>query len=141
MTLCVLMPADLVQSYPYFFVIYIGVIAFGIVSYAPGGLGVFEATLIAGLGAAGRPDVLAALVLYRWIYTVLPFLIAVVGVAVVWGKSQREAATQTATWAFQLARPVVPLAPLLVSRSWLELSCSSQATLQKTPHGLAFCAI
>lgn len=110
MTLYVLMPADLVQSYPYFFVIYIGAIAFGILSHAPGGLGVFEATMIAGLGAAGRSDVLAALVLYRLIYTLLPFLVAVLGLAFVWGGSQRRAATQTATWAFRLARPVVPLA-------------------------------
>lgn len=110
LTLYVLMPADLVQSYPYFFVIYIGAIALGILSHAPGGLGVFEATLIAGLGAAGRSDVLAALVLYRLIYTLLPFLIAVVGLAVVWSKSQRQAVAQTATWAFRFARPVVPLA-------------------------------
>lgn len=110
MTLYVLMPADLVQSYPYFFAVYIGAIAFGILSHAPGGLGVFEATIIAGLGAAGRSDVLAALVLYRLIYTLLPFMIAVVGLAFVWGGSQRRAATQTATWAFRLARSVVPLA-------------------------------
>jgi phosphatidylglycerol lysyltransferase len=110
MTLYVLMPADLVQSYPYFFVIYIGAIAFGILSHAPGGLGVFEATMIAGLGAAGRSDVLAALVLYRLIYTLLPFLIAVVGLALVWAGTQSRAAKQTATWAFRLARPIVPMA-------------------------------
>jgi phosphatidylglycerol lysyltransferase len=110
LTLYVLMPADLVQSYPYFFVIYVGAIAFGILSHAPGGLGVFEATMIAGLGAAGRSDVLAALVLYRLIYTLLPFVIAVVGLAWVWGKSQRQAAAKTATWAYRFARPFVPLA-------------------------------
>ncbi len=110
MTLYVLMPADLVQSYPYFFVVYIGAIAFGILSHAPAGLGVFEATLIAGLGAAGRSDVLAALLLYRLIYTLLPFLIAVIGLALVWGVGQRRAAAQTATWLYRFARPVVPLA-------------------------------
>ncbi|MGJ8589471.1 MAG: bifunctional lysylphosphatidylglycerol flippase/synthetase MprF [Yoonia sp.] len=115
MTLYVLMPADLVQSYPYFFVIYIGAIAFGILSHAPGGLGVFEATMIAGLAAAGRSDVLAALVLYRLIYTLLPFLVAVLGLAIVWGKAQRRAVTQTASWAFRLARPVVPLAATAVA--------------------------
>ena len=65
MTLYVLMPDDLVQNYFYFLAIYIGAIALGVLSHAPGGLGVFEATLIAGLGAAGRSDVLAALVMYR----------------------------------------------------------------------------
>jgi len=115
LTLYVLMPPDLVQSYPYFFVIYIGAIAFGILSHAPGGLGVFEATLIAGLGAAGRSDVLAGLVLYRLIYTLLPFLVAVSGLALVWSKSHRKVATQTANWIFRLVRPFVPLAAAGVS--------------------------
>lgn len=110
LTLYVLMPADLVQSYPYFFILYFGAIALGILSHSPGGLGVFEATMIAGLGAAGRSDVLAALLLYRLIYTVLPFAIAVLGLAVAWGINQHPAVAQTATWAFRLARPIVPLA-------------------------------
>jgi phosphatidylglycerol lysyltransferase len=110
LTLYVLMPADLVQSFPYFFVVYVGAIALGILSHAPGGLGVFEATLVAGLGAAGRSDVLAALVMYRLIYTLMPFLVAVLGLAAVWGGSQRRAAAKTANWAFRLARPAVPLA-------------------------------
>jgi len=115
LTLFVLMPADLVQSYPYFFVIYIGAIGLGILSHAPGGLGVFEATLIAGLGAAGRSDVVAALLLYRLIYTLLPFLVAVLGLAAIWGTAQRSAVTQSANWAYRFARPIVPLAAAGVS--------------------------
>lgn len=115
MTLYVLMPPDLTQSFAYFFVIYIGAIAVGVLSHSPGGLGVFEATLIAGLGAGGRSDMLAALLLYRVIYTVIPFMIAVLGLAVVWGVTQRRAAGQAASWAFRIARPVVPLAAAGVS--------------------------
>ena len=76
-TLYLLMPGDLTQNFAFFFVIFIGAIALGILNHAPGGLGVFEATIIADLGADGRSDVLAALILYRLVDTVLPFMVAV----------------------------------------------------------------
>ena len=47
----------------------------GIASHSPGGLGVFEATMIKGVG--GSPDrLLAALLLFRVVYYVVPFLLA-----------------------------------------------------------------
>ncbi|SLN60968.1 Phosphatidylglycerol lysyltransferase [Roseovarius albus] len=110
MTLYVLMPADLVQNFPYFFVIYVGAIAFGILSHAPGGLGVFEATIIAGLSASGRSDVLAALLMYRAIYTLLPFLLAVAGLGIAWVITARRSVTKTATLIYNLTRPFIPFA-------------------------------
>ncbi len=110
LTLYVLMPPDLVHSFPWFFVVFVGAIAFGVLSHAPGGLGVFEATVIAGLGAGGRSDVLAALVLYRLIYYVLPFIISVASLAVVWLQSQRLVVGRSVSWIYRLARPAAPLA-------------------------------
>lgn len=115
MTLYVLMPADFIESYPYFFTIYIGAIALGILSHSPGGLGVFEATLIAGLGAAGRSDVLAAILLYRLIYTVLPFVVASIGLAVAWSLSQKQAITGSTAMAYRLISPIIPMAAAGVS--------------------------
>lgn len=115
MTLYVLMPADLVQSYPFFFVVYVSAIALGILSHAPGGLGVFEAALIAGLGASGRSDVLAALLLYRLVYSLLPFLVAVIGLALAWSMGQREKAVKSADWIYRLARPAVPYAAAAIA--------------------------
>lgn len=115
LTLYVLMPADLVQSFPYFFVVYVSAIAFGVLSHAPGGLGVFEATLIAGLGATARPDLLAALLLYRLVYFGIPFVIAVAGIAGVWAVTQRKAVTRTVGWTYRLARPIVPMAASAVA--------------------------
>jgi glycosyltransferase 2 family protein len=47
----------------------------GIASHSPGGLGVFEATMIKGVG--GSPDrLLAALLLFRVIYYIAPFVMA-----------------------------------------------------------------
>ncbi|MEX3007087.1 bifunctional lysylphosphatidylglycerol flippase/synthetase MprF [Hoeflea sp. TYP-13] len=73
-TLYVLMPADAVGSISGFFVIYISAVILGAMSHSPGGLGVFEATMMAGLGLTGRSDVLGALVLYRFIYYFLPLV-------------------------------------------------------------------
>ncbi|MBN2905799.1 MAG: bifunctional lysylphosphatidylglycerol flippase/synthetase MprF [Rhodobacteraceae bacterium] len=108
LTLYVLLPNDLVQGFPYFFVIYVGAIAAGVLSHSPGGLGVFEATIIAGLGAAGRSDVLAALLLYRVAYFGLPFVIAVVGLALAWSVPRHGQVTAAAGWANKLAQPLVP---------------------------------
>lgn len=84
LALYVLMPADLTQNFALFFVIYTAAIGLGVASHSPGGLGVFEATMIAGLGAGGRSDVLAALLVYRIIYYVLPFTVAAVTLAAIW---------------------------------------------------------
>jgi hypothetical protein len=47
----------------------------GIASHSPGGLGVFEATMLNGVG--GSPDkLLAALLLFRVIYYIVPFVLA-----------------------------------------------------------------
>ncbi|MEX0328980.1 MAG: bifunctional lysylphosphatidylglycerol flippase/synthetase MprF [Ruegeria sp.] len=109
MALYVLMPDDLGVGYPYFFTIYIAAIAVGILSHAPGGIGVFEATLIAGLGASGRSDVIAALLLYRLIYTFLPFAIATLSIAVASALTQRHRIGGAATWVYRVIRPIVPM--------------------------------
>jgi uncharacterized membrane protein YbhN (UPF0104 family) len=47
----------------------------GIASHSPGGLGVFEATMIKGVGGSAD-QLLAALLLFRVIYYIVPFLLA-----------------------------------------------------------------
>ena len=47
----------------------------GIASHAPGGLGVFEATMIDGVGGSTEP-LLASLLLFRAIYYAAPFILA-----------------------------------------------------------------
>ena len=109
MTLYVLMPDDLAVGFPFFFTIYIGAIAVGIISHAPGGIGAFEATLIAGLGVSGRSDVIAALLLYRLVYTFLPFAIASLSIAVTSAISHRRHIGGAATWVYRVMRPIVPM--------------------------------
>ena len=80
--LYVLLPADLAPSFSHFAVGCIAAVAAGLIAHAPGGIGVFEATITAFLSGAGRADLLAALLLYRAIYNLLPFVVSVVVLAV-----------------------------------------------------------
>lgn len=109
LTLYVLLPADLVPNLPFFATIFVAAVILGILSHAPGGLGAFEATIIAGLGGAGRPDVLAALVLYRLVYTVLPFAFAAVGLAVAAALARRGQLQVTSSTLWRALKPVVPI--------------------------------
>lgn len=75
--LYVLLPADAQAGLALFLTVYMSAVILGSISHVPGGIGVFEATLIAGLGLQGRADILASLLAYRLIYYFLPFAFAV----------------------------------------------------------------
>jgi uncharacterized membrane protein YbhN (UPF0104 family) len=75
-TLYVLLPADVAPDLARYMVTYsVGLLA-GMLASTPGGIGVFEAAIVTGLGIADRPDVAAALILFRLIYFVAPLSIA-----------------------------------------------------------------
>jgi uncharacterized membrane protein YbhN (UPF0104 family) len=48
----------------------------GFLSHAPGSLGVFEATLLVGLPQFEKEGLLASLVIFRMLYFILPFTLA-----------------------------------------------------------------
>ncbi len=73
--LYVLLPGGHSVRYFAFAALYSFAAMLGIASHSPGGLGVFEATMIKGVG--GSPDkLLAALLLFRVVYYVIPFVLA-----------------------------------------------------------------
>lgn len=74
--LYVLLPADLAPPFALFAVGCIASVAAGVVGHTPGGIGIFETSLTALLGGRGRADLLAALLVYRAIYNLLPFALA-----------------------------------------------------------------
>jgi uncharacterized membrane protein YbhN (UPF0104 family) len=76
--LYVLLPAGPVAP-ALFALVFLGAMVFGLASHVPGGLGVFEAAMLAALAPAPVAGVLAALLAYRAIYNLGPF--AVTGVA------------------------------------------------------------
>lgn len=73
--LYVLLPAGVAPPFVDFLPVYVAAVLAGLVSHAPGGLGVFESILLAGFAQAQRPDVLAAILCYRLTYTLGPFVL------------------------------------------------------------------
>ncbi len=75
-TLYVLLPETVTLGYPAFVGVFVLAIYAGTVSNVPGGLGVFETVLILLLPGVPPEGVLGAVLLYRIIYYLLPFVIA-----------------------------------------------------------------
>ncbi len=77
--LYVLLPAASAPLFLPFALSYVGAVALGVVSQVPGGLGIFEATLLSIW--AGRADSgwAIAFIVYRLVYNLLPFALSVIG--------------------------------------------------------------
>ncbi|WP_019997821.1 bifunctional lysylphosphatidylglycerol flippase/synthetase MprF [Aureimonas ureilytica] len=106
--LYILMPAGTVDSFILFALVFSVAVVVGVASSAPGGLGAFEATIIVSLGLSQRADVVAALLVYRLIYTLLPLLVTVVGLLVVEAFRRRGAMKGPMK---ELARALEPMVP------------------------------
>lgn len=72
----ILLPAGAAPSFLGLIPVLIVGVFVGILSHSPGGIGVFEATMLAALPGTPAEQVLAALLLYRLIYNVMPCLAA-----------------------------------------------------------------
>ncbi|MEO8811263.1 MAG: bifunctional lysylphosphatidylglycerol flippase/synthetase MprF [Rhodanobacter sp.] len=80
--LYVLMPDALNNGFGHFLAIFVIAQIIGLISHVPGGLGVFEAVMLAGFGATGNAQltapILGALAAFRVIYYLLPLCTATV---------------------------------------------------------------
>ncbi len=74
--LYVLLPAGLTIGFTTFLAIYVLAAMLGIASNAPGGLGVFEATILLALSSLPRDQVLGSLLMFRICYYLGPFVLA-----------------------------------------------------------------
>jgi glycosyltransferase 2 family protein len=74
--LFVLLPGGHGISFETFLAVYVFAVMLGVASHAPGGLGVFEATILLALSSLAREPVLGALLLFRLLYYVAPFVCA-----------------------------------------------------------------
>jgi phosphatidylglycerol lysyltransferase len=77
-TLYILLPASAAVSYPAFLAAYGVAITASVLSHAPGGLGVFEAMMLAGLAYSDRAGLAGALFVFRGVYYLLPLSIAAI---------------------------------------------------------------
>ena len=100
-------------NFPGFFLSYaLGIVA-ALVAHVPGGVGVFEATVLAA-APAGRPTLFAALILYRLIYYVAPLVIAAAVVAVREGAALRRGAGTVGRVADRVGQALAPTAVTLL---------------------------
>ncbi len=74
--LYILLPAGSGLSYETFLAVYVFAVLVGIVSNTPGGIGVFEATMLVALSSLPTGQVVGALLLFRLFYYLAPFIIA-----------------------------------------------------------------
>jgi uncharacterized membrane protein YbhN (UPF0104 family) len=77
----VLVPAGALPEGPALVLLFVGASVLGVVSHAPGGLGVFEATILAAAAPGTRAAVLAGLLAYRLLYNLLPCALALLALA------------------------------------------------------------
>jgi glycosyltransferase 2 family protein len=71
-----LVPDDPYIGFAALSVIFVAATLLGFASHSPGGLGVFDAAMLLGLWQYEREDVVAGLLLFRLLYYVVPFAIA-----------------------------------------------------------------
>ena len=71
-----LLPDEPNIGFVYMAVIFVSATMLGFASHAPGGLGVFDAAMLVALWQYDKEDLLAGLLLFRLLYYLLPFVIA-----------------------------------------------------------------
>nr|WP_161912021.1 lysylphosphatidylglycerol synthase domain-containing protein [Methylosinus sp. C49] len=71
-----LLPHDVDLDFATFVSVYVFACILGVISHAPGGIGVFEATMLNALPSHSQESLLASLLLFRVIYYFLPFIFA-----------------------------------------------------------------
>ena len=93
--LFVLVPGAAPSTWPVFFIGYTLAIIAVLITHVPGGVGVFEAVMLAALPDTSQPELLAALLAYRLIYYIAPLLIAIALILMQEGWRRREPIART----------------------------------------------
>ncbi|MDB5655526.1 MAG: hypothetical protein JWQ94_3139 [Tardiphaga sp.] len=118
MAMYLLVPNDPGIDFVSLAVVFILATLLGFASHAPGSLGVFDAAMLVALPQFGREQLVATLVMFRILYFVIPFAVAIgiMGVRELWlnvvipwqkGRATEQAAQHAATAAAAVAtRPV-----------------------------------
>jgi glycosyltransferase 2 family protein len=78
----VLLPAGLSQGFSTVAAVVLAATLLGVLSHAPGGVGVFEAAVLAAFPVGQHAAVLAALLVYRILYNLMPFCLAAITLSV-----------------------------------------------------------
>jgi phosphatidylglycerol lysyltransferase len=109
--LYVLLPGEAAPPFVTFAVIYVLAAVLGVASHAPGGIGVFEATILIALPWIPRDALLGSMLLYRVIYYFVPFALALATLGAYEFASRRHLVDRLVD---QVSSVMRPLAPILV---------------------------
>ncbi|MEO0063521.1 MAG: hypothetical protein RLZZ08_2081, partial [Pseudomonadota bacterium] len=74
--LFVLVPAAPLALFPLLFAAYLLAVVIALFSHVPGGVGVFEAVMLAALSTIAQPQLVASLIAFRIVYYLLPLALA-----------------------------------------------------------------
>jgi phosphatidylglycerol lysyltransferase len=113
-TLYVLLPATANVSFVAFLGLYMVALAVSVLSLVPGGLGVFESVLVLLLPGVAPTQLLGALLAYRLVYYVLPFVFAVALLSLREVQQQRHHLSSAWAWTQRSLDFVVPQAIALL---------------------------
>lgn len=139
--LYVLMPETIGVGYPVFVGIFAAAIALGIISHVPGGVGVFETVFLVAVPGVAPERLIACLLLYRCLYYLLPFLVALGLFA--WSEASRmRRLGRHWRWAnaygarlLERSRPWARRARILARRSTASLRAFVTAIAGRLPRG------
>jgi uncharacterized membrane protein YbhN (UPF0104 family) len=94
----VLLPAGLDIGIARVVVVFIAATLLGFASHAPAGIGVFDATILIGLGGAHNEQLLATLLLFRLFYHLTPFVLSLLlfGTVEAWRNAARRGVSPAA---------------------------------------------
>lgn len=107
--LFILIPGIEFSLWPVFFIGYILAIIIVLITHVPGGLGIFEAVMVAALPTTNQPALVAALLAYRLIYYVAPLLLSIAIVLIQEGKRWRQPVATTFRNAHFIASGLAPV--------------------------------
>ncbi|CUS45244.1 MAG: lysylphosphatidylglycerol synthase domain-containing protein [Pseudomonadota bacterium] len=93
--LFVLVPGLDLATFPAVLVGYITAFVSGLITHAPGGVGVFEAVMLVALHDINRATLFAALLVYRFIYYLLPLAVGLILFALHEARGRRHQARAT----------------------------------------------
>jgi len=74
----VLLPHEPAIGFIALMVIFVSAMMLGFASHSPGGLGVFDAAILVGLWQFDKEELLASLLLFRLLYYIVPFVLALI---------------------------------------------------------------
>ncbi|MFT4012209.1 MAG: bifunctional lysylphosphatidylglycerol flippase/synthetase MprF [Paracoccus sp. (in: a-proteobacteria)] len=119
-TLYILLPSPEI-GFPTFLAVFAAALMAGVLSHVPGGVGVFESVIIAAMPQGTPIDKVAAgLLLYRLIYYLVPFALALVLLAAyegwrILGRGRATVIGRTLGTLEPALRAITPIAPLLLA--------------------------